>query len=307
MTKFPVISIIIPIYNTEYYLSECVDSILAQTFSDFEILLIDDGSLDNSLDVCKQLSLKDNRIIVYHQENKGVTAARRLGVYHAKGDYICFVDSDDKILHDALEILINFINNDIDIVITDTKFNGIIAGNDYVNKLLCGKIPVSLWGKLFKKTLFMNSSALDLDRYINIGEDWYANLRMALYTKKVVCVSSSIYLYRDNPSSVMHGYKGSLIYEEKFRDAMERALGEELDNYKNAWYKFQLHLLEKLILQKIKFSYNRPWIQNLFKERKKYSLSVREKITCYVHNAVLCRYLLMLVSCLRHYFRYFYM
>ena len=142
MTKFPVISIIIPIYNTEYYLSECVDSILAQTFSDFEILLIDDGSLDNSLDVCKQLSLKDNRIIVYHQENKGVTAARRLGVYHAKGDYICFVDSDDKILHDALEILINFINNDIDIVITDTKFNGIIAGNDYVNKLLCGNIPV---------------------------------------------------------------------------------------------------------------------------------------------------------------------
>lgn len=303
----PKISIIVPVYNTELYLRRCVNSILSQTFTDFELLLVDDGSTDLSGEICDEyVKQNPNKIKFFHQENKGVTAARRLGVDYAKGDYICFVDSDDRISYNALEILMDFVNNDVDVVITDTNFDAIITGNDYVNRLLCGKMPVTLWGKLFKKKLLINSGALDLDRRINVGEDWYANIRVALCAERIVCLSSSVYLYNDNPTSVMHFHKDSLVYEEKFRKAIEYALGEEKSKYKESWYKFQLHLLEKLIIQKITFSYDRPWIQNLFHESSGYSFSIREKLTYYVRNATLCRFSLMLVAYLRHYLRHFY-
>ena len=302
-----IVSIIIPIYNTEKYLNGCICSVLNQSYKEYELILIDDGSSDKSIEVCKEYVKRNpNKIKFFHQENQGVTAARRLGVYYAKGDYICFVDSDDRISYNALEILMNFVNDDVDVVITDTNFDAIITGNDYVNRLLCGKMPVTLWGKLFKKKLLINSGALDLDRRINVGEDWYANVRVALCAERIVCLSSSVYLYNDNPTSVMHVHKNSLVYEEKFRKAIEYALGEEKSKYKESWYKFQLHLLEKMIIQRTVFSYDRFWIQNLFHERCGYSFSIREKLTYYIRNATLCRFLLTLVAYLRHYLRHFY-
>lgn len=102
----------------------------------------------------------------------------------------------------------------------------------------------------------------------------------------------------------MHINKTSLEYEERYRIAIEEMLGKNKKQYEESWYKFQLHLLEKLITQKIRFSYNRPWIQNLFKGKYKYSFSVRERVVYHIHNAVLCYYILMLISLLRHYFRF---
>lgn len=194
--------------------------------------------------------------------------------------------------------------DEIDIVISDVKFEGVIAGKDYVNKLLCGKMPVALWGKLYRKNIFQNTGVFDLNRNINIGEDWWSNIKIALLVRNVACLSISIYDYCDNPTSVMHINKTSLEYEERYRIAIEEMLGENKNKYEESWYKFQLHLLEKLITQKIRFSYNRPWIQNLFKGKYKYSFSVRERVVYYIHNAVLCYYILMLISLLRHYFRF---
>ena len=91
------ISVIVPVYNAEQYLNRCLDSIIRQTYKNIEILLIDDGSTDKSLDICKEYENKDARIIVIHQENKGVSAARNNGLEHAVGEYIAFVDSDDYI------------------------------------------------------------------------------------------------------------------------------------------------------------------------------------------------------------------
>lgn len=93
----PALSIIVPVYKTEKYLPKCIDSILAQTFVDFELILIDDGSPDHCSEICDEYALKDGRIIVIHQENKGVSAARNAGLDIAKGEYIGFVDSDDWI------------------------------------------------------------------------------------------------------------------------------------------------------------------------------------------------------------------
>ena len=101
----PKISVIVPVYNVEKYLSKCIASILAQTFTDFELLLVDDGSMDNSGRICDEYVEKDSRIRVFHNENKGVSAARNYGLKEASGEWICFVDSDDWVEDDYLGTL----------------------------------------------------------------------------------------------------------------------------------------------------------------------------------------------------------
>ena len=98
----PKISVIVPVYNTEQYLPRCIDSILAQTFTDFELLLIDDGSKDGSDKICDEYSAKDSRIRVFHKENGGVSSARNLGLDNARGEWIIFVDSDDWIEYNCI-------------------------------------------------------------------------------------------------------------------------------------------------------------------------------------------------------------
>lgn len=98
-------SIIVPVYNVEKYLVRCIESVINQTFKDFECILIDDGSLDNSGNICDEYSLKDSRIVVVHQNNAGVSAARNTGLNIAKGEYICFCDSDDWLEDSLLEQL----------------------------------------------------------------------------------------------------------------------------------------------------------------------------------------------------------
>ena len=93
----PKVSIIVPFYNSEAYLSRCIDSILAQTYSDFELILVNDGSIDNSGNICEEYAHKDSRIIVIHKENGGTSSARNIGIEKSRGEYITFVDSDDTI------------------------------------------------------------------------------------------------------------------------------------------------------------------------------------------------------------------
>lgn len=105
----PKISVIVPVYNAEKYLQCCVDSILAQTFTDFELLLIDDGSRDRSGEICDEYARKDVRVKVFHKENGGASAARNLGLDHANGYYVAFVDSDDYLSAEYLHSFYNII------------------------------------------------------------------------------------------------------------------------------------------------------------------------------------------------------
>ena len=100
------VSVIVPVYNSEVYLSMCIDSIINQTYKNLEIILIDDGSTDNSLKICNDYEKKDNRIKVFHQENKGVSAARNLGLSLSQGEYITFVDSDDELIENGISLLV---------------------------------------------------------------------------------------------------------------------------------------------------------------------------------------------------------
>ena len=101
----PEVSVIIPVYNTEQFLEDCLNSVLAQTFTDFEIIAVDDGSTDNSAAIVKRFSAKDNRIVIIHQENKGLSEARNTGIKAARGNWITFVDSDDMLAPSFLQKL----------------------------------------------------------------------------------------------------------------------------------------------------------------------------------------------------------
>lgn len=112
------ISVIIPVYNTQDYLKECIDSVLNQTLADFEVICINDGSEDNSLDILKGYHDMDNRIKIVSQENRGLGASRNVGLHMAKGEYVLFLDSDDYLREDALESLYSMaIGNDLDLIL----------------------------------------------------------------------------------------------------------------------------------------------------------------------------------------------
>ena len=130
----PKISVIVPVYNVEKYLHECINSILSQTFTDFELILVNDGSQDNSGAICDEYALKDKRITVLHQENQGQAAARNNALAIAQGEWIHFVDSDDLIHPQTLEILFNAVDENIQIAICELYKETICPESFYTYK-----------------------------------------------------------------------------------------------------------------------------------------------------------------------------
>lgn len=288
------VSVIVPVYNTECYLPACIKSIQGQSYDDWELILVDDGSTDTSMEICRKFADKDDRILVLHQENKGVTAARKLGVEHSHGEFLCFVDSDDMMYKNALTVLMAKMTENVDIVITWENKEEVISGDEYVERLLQKKTALALWGKLYRRDLVLSSRALDIGRNIYIGEDHLANIKMALLASNVVCLTDAVYVYRDNMQSVWHTRNWSLEYEEMFRDEVRIVLGDRIGDFEESWYKFQLYILYDLVRHGVRFSYKRPWISLLLSDRHEFSLSMREKIVKNIHNRLLCRIALML-------------
>ena len=181
MANIPKISVIIPVYNTEKYLHRCIDSVLVQTFTDWEMLLIDDGSTDDSAIICDEYAAKDERIRVFHKENGGVSSARNLGLDHAQGEWITFVDSDDYIEENFLKSFDG--NLDADLVLGNIQlirkqeveevgshispgyYNDIKSGVANCLTNLCFLAP---WGKMFRRQLLLG---LHFDESMCISED----------------------------------------------------------------------------------------------------------------------------------------
>ena len=148
------VSIIIPIYNSEPYLSRCIDSLLAQTYTNIEVLLIDDGSTDCSYEICQQYVQRDNRVQVIKQENKGASAARNTGLDHATGDFVMFCDSDDIVSAMWIERLLNYLSNKLLVVM---PISHIVTENSLLDKRLESNIDMNVFipkCQLFSKKIF---------------------------------------------------------------------------------------------------------------------------------------------------------
>ena len=250
------ISIIVPIYNAEKYLNQCIDSILRQTYTDFELLLIDDGSQDNSKIICKNYLLKDSRVVYKYKTNGGASSARNLGISLAMGKYIVFIDSDDFIECDYLETVYKAADGDNDILVIE-------APNRFINDRLCKEVLEEInyvgfeahkrfiisgslkysepHSKLFSAKIIKENNIFFPEGVI-IGEDGIFIAQYLTHVSRIKSISASGYNYRLNMGSVQSKlysfdleYKGYLIWKEMLKNYISRYAVDK-SSYKYMWY-----------------------------------------------------------------------
>ena len=214
----PKVSVIIPIYNVEGYVSKCLESLLSQTFPDFEVLCIDDASADHSVRVIREFQQKDPRIRLLQQEHAGVSAARNLGIANARGEYIAFVDGDDWLAVDALEKMVTAADSkNADVVVSsaevhfenpqpeDSRRNaslvraltvtkGLMEGTPWKALAQPGSWPF-LWNKLIRRELIIEN-AVTFSPTLALGEDGAFLVTLFQYVAKVAFIHDTLYHYR---------------------------------------------------------------------------------------------------------------
>ena len=226
------ISVIVPIYNGEKYLEECLESIINQTYKNLQIILIDDGSKDKSGKICDEYAKKDKRIEVIHKENAGVSAARNTGLDNARGEWITFIDADDSVEKDFCKNLMQNETNDVDCImcgysrlINDKKIE--IESIGFSNKfedsrkyLICSLNPQT--GVGFSHMKIIRMSAIGNIRFndnLKVAEDALFNIQLSENIRKIIFVDEKLYNYRLNTNSTVKKYDDK--YTEKYLKAME--------------------------------------------------------------------------------------
>lgn len=220
----PLFSIIIPIYGVENYLRKCLDSILNQTFRDFEAILVDDGSMDSCPKICDEYAAVDDRLIVIHKSNGGLVSARQAGAKAAKGDYLVCVDGDDWIGRTYLEEFANVIfSNQPDVIVCGSKYckgenhkihctgwkEGFYDRAMMIKHIFPSLIqasnasyfPKSLWAKCFKSKIYKQQQMM-INTALNMGEDSACTIPIIYHSNTLYILDSCEYYYRINPSSM---------------------------------------------------------------------------------------------------------
>lgn len=224
------ISIIIPIYNAEKYLNKCIDSLINQTYTNLEIILINDGSTDSSGKIADRYAKKDNRIKVFHQSNAGVSAARNYGIQVSSGEYITFVDSDDYVEINMFELLIPIFHNaSVDVVVSNLFFenedgsiyfdshykNGIIEKEEFAKGLLMERsISGYCCNKIYKRSSIVNNN-IKFSSKLRVLEDNFFNDQILLKQKKLIVyyVDDKFYHYVKHSSSISNSFFSTIKYD----------------------------------------------------------------------------------------------
>lgn len=252
------VSIIIPVYNNEFYLRKCLDSVINQTLKEIEIIIINDGSTDNSLEIIKEYRNRDKRIIIINKENEGVSKTRNRGLDICKGQYIQFIDSDDYIDNNMIESMYNVAtNNKLDIVmcgykkiIDDKEYNNLptIEIDNIINKEIIvkyltnsyeSKILWFVWKNMYKNEL-LSLNNIKFKENLRFGEDSIFNLECFLEAQRIMAIDQCFYNYRYNPNSLTSKkYKDYLFsnlniqYKEKIsiykKYSLENLMKDDID------------------------------------------------------------------------------
>lgn len=215
----PKISVIVPVYNAERYLDECVSSLARQTFPQIEVLLVDDGSTDASGGKCDAWAAKDGRIHAIHQSNAGVSAARNAGLDHARGEWVAFADADDWLEDDAFETLSSVeMTKTADMVLFNYRKagdqqpeepipDGFLEVSDALDAVLAYHgVKGYVWNKLFRRELIQRARAR-FDTAIGMCEDLLFDVTCLVHAKRVYSMNRCLYNYRENPDSALHAIK----------------------------------------------------------------------------------------------------
>lgn len=265
------ISIIVPVYNVEKYLDQCIESLVKQDYSNVEILLINDGSTDKSGEICENWKVKDNRIITIHLKNSGVSIARNIGIENSKGKYIYFIDSDDWLEYDTLSLLLKNLSiynadlsscgikkdyNNKKIVLNKDKKTIIVSQKRMFHEILCNE---SIYGyvcnKLFKAEL-VKGIIFDKDLYIQ--EDMDFTMEYLKKCKKCVYTEAEYYHYRQRIESVTgeigYSYKKLSIVKvyEKAISLYEKYCPESLYIVQRNYLKININIIGRIKIAKYK-------------------------------------------------------
>lgn len=300
------LAVIVPVYNVEAYLKKCIESIIGQSFKDFRLILINDGSTDDSGDICDFYEKQDPRITVIHQANQGLSMARNKGIEESTEDYISFIDSDDAIHKDMLKILYNnLIENQGDVSICGYKpvyegqvledqaqvnnvslLNNIAAVNRIVEEN--DTMMIIAWGKIYKTSLFKNI------RYPKgkYHEDEFVTYRVLYDAKRVVVTDAKLYYYTQRKESIT-GDRYSLKRLEKlegleeaiyfFKKRNETDLGRKAEiryllNIQIAYYRVKYEMSHQpIVLEKLKREYDQGY-KELIEDKKNIPIIAKVKL-----------------------------
>lgn len=284
------VSIILPIYNVEEYIAECLDSIINQTYRNLEIILVDDGSPDGSGKICDEYQQKDDRIVVVHKKNEGVSAARNTGLELATGEYITFADPDDWLESDMIEKMvevlgrrqadISFCRFHTEIMPEDKQYlyQAIEQACGDGNDALCQMVKsfaygTMVWNKLFKRnTIFFDNTYIKFCEDLKCGEDEVWLIEVVQNAKKVAYLKDELYYWRVRENSA---YRDDVITDIKITDivAQERALELIKDKESEAYVRILERLNEKSYHYRVKAYINKQdnYVMELTMFREKYS------------------------------------
>lgn len=246
----PAVSIILPVYNAALYLPRCLSSIQEQTFRDFEVLMINDGSIDDSERLCREFARNDSRFLLFSKENSGVSDSRNLALSHARGKYLQFIDSDDWLTTDAVETLFHSsesTGSDLTVchfyrVLENhavqrghIKADRLLTRREYAEEMM--KAPANyyygvLWNKLYRRSL-VESVRLRFDPQVKWGEDFLFNLQYLEHVRLISASAKPIYYYRKREDSLVNSHislrKTIAMKKDTFRAYKE--LYQKLDLY----------------------------------------------------------------------------
>ncbi|MEI4828900.1 glycosyltransferase family 2 protein [Bacillus sp. FJAT-53711] len=244
----PKVSVIIPVYNCEKYISECLESVLNQTYTNIDIIIVNDGSTDRSEEIVNEYKEKDNRIVYYSQENSGPSEARNKGILNSTGEYLVFVDSDDTINKYYIELLIKqMISTGSDLVCcgykdiseygvlnyTDFNFDNNVSVHAFMD-MVCSGTGGVLWSKLYKKEIIINNG-LRMDKNIFMCEDLIFILQYVSHCTSFSAIKEYLYNYnRLNQSSISSNISINYIqnYIKVFREMENVFNSVYLNEYK---------------------------------------------------------------------------
>lgn len=298
------ISVIVPVYNAEKYIEECIQSVIVQDYKNWELVLVNDGSTDASGEICDKISSIDHRIKVIHQENQGVTKARANGFFSSTGEYIYFIDADDFIERDTLGYMLSLFKEGVDIVVSDCKDNMNLSWEEYAQCLLKHEL-LAVFMKLYRRRLF-DEYVFDTPRYFRCGEDFLMQLRILKnICGTIFCDISSKYHYRYVADSVSKTFIPDMEYEIKLMrqvsDIIRILPASTKLNY--AHFKFEISYLGGMIGLRYPIPFNEQWVVDIVEKSKNYRLTLHEKIAVGAVKWSPFRFILITEKRLRRFYR----
>jgi len=252
-----IVSVIIPIYNSSIFLSECIESVITQTYENLEIILVNDGSTDNSIDICNNYKKIDKRIIVINQKNCGVSCARNNGLNKSIGEYIYFLDSDDYIDKELISKFIKKVKESgLNIVallpytikktLMINKEQDILSSSIALRNIIKLKFPTSLWAYFYERKVLLNEQ---LDNDIFFFEDLEFNVRILSKVNFISIIREKLYTYRaHNNNTNSRGLTPQKLQSYYEIDKVKKLLEENESYVESNYNSFKAHFLVSLII-----------------------------------------------------------